>query len=463
MQASPAYTSYQQLLAERQGKGFSEYKAIELLKQVLPLLATLHTQRLDTLMLRQADYTATLLQPPSMQFEPAQDVFDLGIAIVQLLTAQPPEILATPYGNWQWEEYCFVSDQFAEFLNRTLSRDPGVRYANAMQTLESLGGSNAYIHSTAVNNSQDYLPNSLPSPAIASTKLPQLAPWQWLSIGIGAGLLLILAGVGLFRLFSPQPQAIVENPKSSNPISNQASTPTPLPTVAVTSIPNTPTSTIAPTPNSSQSRSLNLFENTRFPQYECGDPLPKNPRAYPISLYPVYVDFSDLNLQITQSQYCQDALKKPRKDSGKLSVQVASFAAPERANAFRDFLSTRIGTAEVGEPTVITSDRAPAPATQISTERVNFDSGTTKSRLERSIASNQSRRYLLNCSQGQLFTFILLRGNANVTLYSPGGRYLGGTYKNNERWAITLQEGGDYIVEVSAQNDTGYAVDVEVL
>lgn len=471
MQARLTYKSYRQLLAERQGKGFSEHEVTNILKQVLPQLAALHAQgkahgaiSLDTLVQRQADRLSILLQVPSNQFDLSKDLFDLGVAIAQLLAAQPSELLVNPYGSWQWEEYCLVSDQFIDFLNRALSSDPRIRYANASEMLEALGiTSESYLPPASINYPPNYSPNYLLLPVTAPARTSQLVPWQWASIGVGAGLLLLLASLGVSKLSSPQQQSIVEPPTSST-ASTPVSTTTPVPTVTVTATP-TPTLAVSSptTQNSPKSGSGNIFENARFPQYECGDPLPTNPNAYPINLYPVFIDFSDRNLQIARSQYCQDAIEKPRKDSGKLSVQVASFVDSERANAFRDFLSVRVGTVEVGAPTVITRDRASTFATQISTERINFATGSTSFRIERSINANQSRRYLLNCIQGQRFAFILLHGNANVSLYSPGGRYLGGTYRSNEYWTIALQESGDYIIEVSSQSKTAYGIDVEVL
>jgi len=396
MQSNSTYKSYRQILLEKQGKGLPEYEVTELLKQVLPQLAALHTQglahgaiSLDTLVLHQADRLSMLLEVPSNQFDLSKDVLDLGVSIAQLLTAQPPELLVDPYGKWQWEEFVVVSDQFGEFLNHTLSNDFGTRYANANEMLPVLGiTSENYPLPTSINYSSNY---SLSPEIDPPTKTSQLTPWQWTGIGIGAGLLLLLASFGVSKLSSPQQQLIGESPNS-----NGTSTPTPIPTVTVTATP-TPTSTFTgtTTQNSPPSGSENLFENAIFPQNECGDPLPTDPNAYPVNLYPVFIDFSDRNLQIARSQYCQDSIEKPRKGSGKVSVQVASFVTLEKANAFRDFLSKRIGQAEVGEPSVITRDRSPALPSEVQVPQINFFSQPNRAR------QSEAKTYVGTLNRGQ--------------------------------------------------------------
>lgn len=97
----------------------------------------------------------------------------------------------------------------------------------------------------------------------------------------------------------------------------------------------------------------NPFEEMSFPQSSCGDRLPSNPDKYPILFYPVYTTYSQSNIEQINSSYCTDALRITR-DSGESSIQVASFASYERAQFFRDFFTTRLGSAEIGEPRTIT-------------------------------------------------------------------------------------------------------------
>ncbi|MEG3980161.1 hypothetical protein QUA08_05065 [Microcoleus sp. T3B2] len=100
--------------------------------------------------------------------------------------------------------------------------------------------------------------------------------------------------------------------------------------------------------------SANPFDKVQFPKPVCGDSLPADPKAYPVNLYPVFVDYSESNLQTVTSKFCQDALLKTREKTGKQAVQVGSFLTVDRANAFKEFMLKNIGSGEVGEePTVI--------------------------------------------------------------------------------------------------------------
>ena len=104
------------------------------------------------------------------------------------------------------------------------------------------------------------------------------------------------------------------------------------------------------------SNSSNPFDKVQFPKPVCGDTLPTDLKAYPVKLYPVFVDYSESNLQTVQSKFCQDALSKTREKTGKEAIQVGSFLTVDRANAFKEFLLKNIGSGEVGEPTVIESN-----------------------------------------------------------------------------------------------------------
>jgi len=95
-----------------------------------------------------------------------------------------------------------------------------------------------------------------------------------------------------------------------------------------------------------------------FPKPVCGDSLPEDPKAYPVKLYPVFVDFSDANLSKMRSQFCQDAIENARAKVNKKSIQVGSFTDVNRANVFKDFMMKQFGSGEIGEPTVIPSKRS---------------------------------------------------------------------------------------------------------
>jgi len=90
-----------------------------------------------------------------------------------------------------------------------------------------------------------------------------------------------------------------------------------------------------------------------FPKSSCGDTLPTEPKAYPVKLYPVYVNFTAPLLKRIKNQFCQDAFQKRRENNNKEMIQVASFTDIERANVFKDLMVKETWSGEVGEPTVV--------------------------------------------------------------------------------------------------------------
>jgi hypothetical protein len=144
------------------------------------------------------------------------------------------------------------------------------------------------------------------------------------------------------------------------PTASPSATPSPTTTPVVsekTSTPKpttTPVSEKTPTPIITSTKSANPFDSVSFPKASCGDEMPTNGTTDTVNLYPVFVDYSDSNLQTIKANYCGDALKITTKDQGKKAIQVGSFTSEERANQFKDFLARKLSNinADVGEPTV---------------------------------------------------------------------------------------------------------------
>ena len=133
------------------------------------------------------------------------------------------------------------------------------------------------------------------------------------------------------------------NPTSNPVVSEKISTPTATPTPVASEPTLTPTN--LPNP----------FDSDSFPKAGCGDRMPTDKKTDIVKLYPVFVDYSDSNLQNIKDNYCGDALKITTKDQGKYVIQVASFTDEKRVNQFKEFLARKLGntSVEVGEATVI--------------------------------------------------------------------------------------------------------------
>ncbi|MCF3578552.1 hypothetical protein [Planktothrix agardhii] len=97
----------------------------------------------------------------------------------------------------------------------------------------------------------------------------------------------------------------------------------------------------------------NPFQSMSFPKDSCGDSLPEDPDAYPVEFYPVFIDYSESNLESVQSQFCRDSLKIYRKSLDEDYIQVASFVGQERANQFKTLIQSKFANVEIGEVSII--------------------------------------------------------------------------------------------------------------
>jgi hypothetical protein len=126
-------------------------------------------------------------------------------------------------------------------------------------------------------------------------------------------------------------------------------------------------------------------------------------------------------------------------------------------------------------PSTSSSSLTPPPATpemrlenplstpSVLTERVSFNEGSTGATISDSITVNQKKRYLLNCGNGQIMTVQIRQGVINVTIISPNNQTIGNAVNGASQWQGKLPNTGDYVVEISAPNQSSYIINIEVL
>lgn len=98
-----------------------------------------------------------------------------------------------------------------------------------------------------------------------------------------------------------------------------------------------------------------------------------------------------------------------------------------------------------------------------STEPVNFDKGSTQKTISSSVVTNQTKRYSINCGSGQPMTVQIKQGDINLKIIDPNGQTIGNAVKGAPQWQSQLPSEGDYIIEVSAPNQSDYTINIEVL
>lgn len=456
--------NYRTLLQERQGKSFSEFEVTEMLRQVLPQLAEIHNRGqahgsvfLDNLVYDRAVDRALLVgaiapekQQPG-QASISKDIYALGVAAIALLTAKPLNLLHHPDGSWHWEEYCTVSDQLTEFIDRAIADNSPNSFASANEMLSALNFSPVpfspvpygiadplqALPEINLNLAGYYVPPTEISFNSESQQIspPKLLAWQWIAIGFGVALLAGLLGFEIVRKNKSQSEVPIasEVAPQSSPFESSPASPNSVITDRISFASGTTGTTIRgnispaeikrylvnsgegqqfsvrilqgnvnvalidpsglmlgratnsssfwqgqlprsgdyaveitaannsnytvsvevlATENSNPvtaSSSVNPFESARFPQSTCGDPQPVDASAYPLNFHPVFVPYSEANLQIVKSQFCSDAYSTVRQNSGIESIQVASFSSFERATLFKQFIGKQVTGAEVGE------------------------------------------------------------------------------------------------------------------
>jgi len=217
--------NYRELLTERQGKGFSEYEMMEILRQILPALAEMHSRgkahgAISLKSLVQIDGSAKLIDVVPDQSNCAKDMLELGLVVLNLLTAKPPRLLKNDDGSWNWDDHCVVSDQLTEIVNRMLAVNPPTRFNSAVEVLIAMG--------LAAPQPVMYPPQTIQPIATSSqTSQKSLPNWLWAAIGAGSTLLIALAGFGAWSLVSPNPSSSVVNA----PQGQTANNPNPLDTI----------------------------------------------------------------------------------------------------------------------------------------------------------------------------------------------------------------------------------------
>jgi serine/threonine protein kinase len=160
--------TYQQLLAARQDRQlvFGAGEVLLLLRQLLPVLAALHSQDLihgdltpANVLRRDSDGLPVLLDfgllrgpeggvlgatpgyapPDLLRGEPPQpwmDLHALGVMALVLLSGDGPERLLQPQSmEWRWPSALDGEPALRQQLERLLSRDPGQRLATAARAL----------------------------------------------------------------------------------------------------------------------------------------------------------------------------------------------------------------------------------------------------------------------------------------------------------------------------------------
>jgi serine/threonine protein kinase len=296
---------------------------------------------------------------------PSSDIYAVGIIAIQALTGLYPSHLQEDptTGEIFWQHQAQVSAGLASIVSQMVRYDYRDRYQSANEVLEAIAQlSNSFVPTQLPNRPPSPVSptQALPVPPARQNAVPVATNSNKLPLLVGVGIAAVVTGatVAYIRSATAPPLISRQTPESTSSIdtgSNSTSTPP----LEISPSPDTPKVISLPSPsNSPQASSSNEFDKVEFPQSNCGDSLPTDP-ASTVEFYPVFIEYSDRNLNTVKSKFCTDAYRTTRKDTGEVAIQVASFNQRSQAELFSDFMKKKIGSGEVGQPTTYTANSTP--------------------------------------------------------------------------------------------------------
>lgn len=125
--------------------------------------------------------------------------------------------------------------------------------------------------------------------------------------------------------------------------------------------------------------------------------------------------------------------------------------------------SINLGSSPNSSPKEELRSQTTSPTPSDSTERVSFNKGSTGATISNSVTTNQKKRYLLNCGTEERMTVQIRQGGINIAIISPNGQTIGNAVNGATQWQGQLPSDGEYIIEVSAPNQSDYTINIEVL
>jgi hypothetical protein len=134
------------------------------------------------------------------------------------------------------------------------------------------------------------------------------------------------------------------------------------------------------------------FQNYDFPLDSCGD---KNPGGSNV-WYPVYIANTEQNFNSIRTNFCQDAIRKYRKEQQITSIQVSSFTDRSKAEEFASLMQNNLGSGEVGEPTVRDFSQQNISLSSQNSSKLNTYENNSSQKIQPFYANEEKYVYVAN-------------------------------------------------------------------
>lgn len=515
--------TYRTLLNERkaQGRAFTEPEVLQLMQQLLPVLAHIHSKGIihrdiapDNIILRQQDHLPVLIDfgvvkeivtrvqsaetehqlttvgkigyAPSEQMQsgrayPNSDLYALAVSAVVLLTGKEPQELYDDRSlTWFWQQWAKVNPGFAQVLNRMLSYRPGDRYQSVSEVAQAL---QALANPSAVTPPPPPPPTSAtqaadptsrmrtvavgrrPEPTAHSSNAPRQAAGPVIPTQTETSVwdnpwavAGIVTGLAIVTLITTfAVVSAIQNASDDTPVA------TPVPTETPT---ETPTSTDEPV---EYSQRLNLAPgNTTSVE---GTLRENEVVTYIVSAEQAQTLSTAINGEgvllsvfAPNGDLVADNAERVQQWQGALDFTGEYYIElrPVRGVEESDYrLDLSLEAAPEPEPTPTpTPSPSPTPVEpEIETEQLSFPAGAEGVEVSDTVSDRLIKRYLVNVQEGQVFSAEIIEGAATINVLLPTGEPVPDA-ENVVFWGFQVPESGDYIVEVVATEETDFTLGV---
>ena len=122
-------------------------------------------------------------------------------------------------------------------------------------------------------------------------------------------------------------------------------------------------------------------------QKVCGNTLPKEVNLYPVNFHPIFVNYTEKNLELVKQHFCEDTFKKLLDKTGKEAIQIALFTRQEIANQFKENLTQYFNGADIGVLNIARTDPNVKASPHLSQDQVIYKARLTPEQAKKLVSA----------------------------------------------------------------------------